>query len=358
MRDTPSVHSRPRIAILATGTPSGEVGGAERFYVGLRDALAQAGAAVDLRYEISDESNFDAIMASYVRFYDLDFSDYDGVISTKAPGYMIRHRNHVCYLQHTMRAYYDMFSHEFPVANEVLFAQRRLIHLLDSEALRRPRTKKMFVVGEEVRQRMKIFNGTTAEVLHQASTMKGFHCGKQNYFFLPGRLHRWKRVDLAIRAMRNVPTPIELLISGTGEDDAKFRTLAEADKRITFLGRVSDDELLEYYANALAVLFVPLREDFGLILQEAFLSGKPVITCEDSGEPARLVRDGLNGLITAPDPASLADAMNRLANDPAAAQAMGNQGRIDVQSMSWSNVAERLLAALGFDAHEREPTNE
>jgi len=40
-----------------------------------------------------------------------------GVISTKAPGYMIRHRNHICYLQHTMRVFYDMFDVEFPKAS-------------------------------------------------------------------------------------------------------------------------------------------------------------------------------------------------------------------------------------------------
>ena len=94
-----------RIAVLATGSVSGEKGGAEQFYTGLRDALIRAGADASIHWEVSDESNFEAVKQSYLRFYDSDLTGYDGVISTKAPGYMIRHRNHVCYLQHTMRVY-------------------------------------------------------------------------------------------------------------------------------------------------------------------------------------------------------------------------------------------------------------
>src|SRR3977135_2465155 len=105
---------RQKIAVLATASAGGEMGGAERFYVGLRDALRTFGADAQIVPVVSDESNFDAILQSYLRFYDLDLSEFDGVISTKAPGYVVRHHNHVCYLQHTMRVFYDMFDVEFP----------------------------------------------------------------------------------------------------------------------------------------------------------------------------------------------------------------------------------------------------
>ena len=95
----------PSIAVLATGSASGEKGGAERFYTGLRDALSKAGADASIHWEVSEDYSFEAIKRSYLRFYDCDLTDYDGVISTKAPGYMIRHRNHICYLQHTMRVF-------------------------------------------------------------------------------------------------------------------------------------------------------------------------------------------------------------------------------------------------------------
>ena len=67
---------------------------------------------------------------------------------------------------------------------------------------------------------------------------------------MPGRLHRWKRVDLIIRTMKYVDRPLTLKITGTGEDEAWFHELAKDDKRIEFLGRVTDEELIGLYADA------------------------------------------------------------------------------------------------------------
>ena len=65
---------------------------------------------------------------------------------------------------------------------------------------------------------------------------------------------------------------------------------------------------------------------------EAFLSAKPVITSPHSGEPARLVRDGVTGFVTAPTPTGLAEAMDLLVRDPARARTMGRQGQLDIQT--------------------------
>ncbi len=339
---------RPRIAVLAVGNRGNEQGGAERFYAGLRDALDSVGAQAEIHWEISDEANIETIKASYLRFYDCDLTAFDGVISTKAPGYMVRHRNHICYLQHTMRVFYDMFDTEFPDAGEPLLEQRRLILALDTAALRTPRTRRIFVISHEVKDRLRIYNGLDAEVLYQASTMSNLRGGSSRYFFLPGRLHRWKRVDLAIEAMRHVRADIELVISGTGEDESRFRALAGSDPRIRFTGRVSDAELADLYADARAVIFVPLREDFGLVTLEAFRSGKPVITCVDSGEPARIVEHGRSGLLSEPNPCALADCMERLAGDPIGAAAMGRRGAAAIEHITWEKVANRLMDALRF----------
>ena len=54
-----------------------------------------------------------SVLASYVRCYDLDLRQYDLVISTKAPTYLVRHPRHVSYLVHTLRVFYDRFAGEF-----------------------------------------------------------------------------------------------------------------------------------------------------------------------------------------------------------------------------------------------------
>ena len=336
-----------RVAVISVKPKTGETGGAERFYQGLVESLNNDRIKADLVEVESDESCFDAIKKTYLRFYDLDLSSYFGVISTKAPAYLVRHSNHVCYLQHTMRVFYDMFDREFPNPGRGVLQQRELILSLDSAALKAPRTKEIFVIGKEVQQRLLAYNALHSKVLHQASSLSGFYTGRFDYVFLPGRLHRWKRVDLIIKAMRYVRSPLKLLICGDGEDKKYFEDLAYDDDRITFLGKVSDQELIDFYANALVVPFVPIHEDFGLVSLEAFLSAKPVITCNDSGEPANIVEDGKSGFVCTPLPEEIAQRIDYLFNNQDLARSMGERGRTWAQSVNWENVSSTLVKSLG-----------
>lgn len=337
---------RPRIAILACLSANGEQGGAERFYTGLRDALCDAGMAAHLLEIYNDERDFEHIQKSYLRFYDLKLDAFDGIVSAKAPSFVARHNNHVCYLMHTMRVFYDMFESTFPHPTRENFEQRRLVHALDTAALQVPR--RLFAIGEEVAERLQRFNGLRAEVVRHPTSMGALREGAFEYFLLPGRLHRWKRARLAIEAMRFVTAPMDLIVAGTGEDEGQLRRAAAGNPRVHFLGRVSDSRLADLYANALAVLFTPQSEDLGLVTLEAFQCAKPVITCTDSGEPARIVKDGVSGYVCRPEPEHVGLAMEHLAHNPERAREMGKAGRSAVGDIAWDQVAATLGDALGF----------
>jgi glycosyltransferase involved in cell wall biosynthesis len=152
--------------------------------------------------------------------------------------------------------------------------------------------------------------------------------------------------------MRFVTSPVELIIAGTGEDEEQFRKLAAGDSRIRFVGRVADEALAELYAGALAVIFTPLREDLGLVTLEAFASAKPLITCIDSGEPSRMVRQGWSGFVCPPDPAQIGARMDQLARSPEGAGQMGRNGAASVASIRWDRVANTLQTALGLADRE------
>jgi glycosyltransferase involved in cell wall biosynthesis len=329
--------------------------GAERHFVGMVDAFRQQVDTDWIQVPIN-ETDWDNVLRSYLDCYDLDLSAYDLVISTKNPTFMVQHPNHVCWLIHQIRVFYDRFDDEYDNLNPAQLAekseQRKLIHLLDTLAFERVR--KIFTNGYETARRLKQYNGFDAEVLHPPVLTRGQYCGGQGYFLLPGRLHRWKRVDLALRAMRHLPDNVPLLIPGAGEDEAYLRETAGKDARIAFLGFVSDQELLDLYANALAILFVPKEEDFGYITIEAMLSHKPVITCTDSGEPAHLVENGRSGFVVKPNPVEVAAAMSVLTNDRALARDMGEYAFAHVPSQSWSDAVKRLLqpTSVSFPALE------
>jgi glycosyltransferase involved in cell wall biosynthesis len=344
-----------KIALLAAASSRNEIGGAERFFAGLCSAINAAGYATEIVPVLNNENGFSNIQETYLRYYDLDLSAFDGVISAKAPAYVVRHPNHVCYLMHTMRVFYDMFDFSFPVATQELRNQRRLVRAWDRAALKPPRTRKVMAIGQEVADRLYNYNGIKAEVVRHPTTLQGLTPGAAfDYLFLPGRLHKWKRVELAIQAMRFVKAPIPLLISGTGEHEDELRALAAKEPRIRFLGRVSDEDLVRLYGGALAVLFTPQREDLGLVTLEAFASGKPVITCVDSGEPARVVVDGTNGFVCPPDPRAIAARIDQLAADKALAARLGGQGLDSVAGITWDAVVTALVTALGFEPAESE----
>jgi len=324
----------------------GHLYGAERHFLGMVQAFKRKVDTDWIQVPIS-EARWETVLQGYLDCYDLDLGAYDLVISTKAPTYMARHRNHVCWLLHQIRVFYDRFEDEYGALPAPVLAerqsQRETIQRLDNLAFRGIR--KIFSNGRETARRLKLYNGFDAEALYPPVFSQGQYCAGQEHFLLPGRLHRWKRVDLAIRAMQCLPNDIPLVIAGTGEDEAYFRRLAGNDPRIRFLGFVSDAEMLKLYANALAVLFVPKEEDFGYITVEAMLSHKPVIVCKDSGEPARLVQHGRTGFVVDPDPVEIAGAMSLLASNRELAREMGEQGYRNAPSQSWDEVVERLIAA-------------
>jgi glycosyltransferase involved in cell wall biosynthesis len=91
------------------------------------------------------------------------------------------------------------------------------------------------------------------------------------------------------------------------------------------------------------VVFPPFNEDYGFVTVEAFMCGKPVITCVDSGGPSELVRDGVNGYVTEPAPEAIAQAMRALMDDRNLAQRLGEAGHEMASHMTWAKAIQQLL---------------
>jgi glycosyltransferase involved in cell wall biosynthesis len=111
----------------------------------------------------------------------------------------------------------------------------------------------------------------------------------EDYFLIVSRLLPYKRIDLAIQACNTLQLP--LVIIGSGRDEARLKRLA--GPTIHFMGRLSDDEVLHYYAHCRA-LILPGEEDFGITPLEAQASGRPVIAYGAGGALASVI-DGVTG---------------------------------------------------------------
>ncbi|HPQ42448.1 MAG TPA: glycosyltransferase, partial [bacterium] len=129
---------------------------------------------------------------------------------------------------------------------------------------------------------------------------------------------------------------------------AYLKNLAGDDRRIRFLGDVSEETLRDLYARSVAVLYTPYREDYGLITVEAMKSGKPVITTADAGGPLEFVRTGVNGWVADPNPESLAEAIRDAVRTGDHLESMGLRAMETVKHISWRNTVEEILKSYRY----------
>ena len=288
------------------------------------------------------------------RLLDLSASNgqpIDAVIATKFPSYFVRHPSKVTWLIHQYRAAYELCGTEYSdfQHTELDVGLRDQLIALDREMLMESR--RLFTISRRTALRLQKFNGLEAEPLYHPSRLAArLRSGPSgNYVLSVGRIESIKRVDLAIRAMEYVDRPIRLLVAGEGTQLESVRRISEErglQDRVSFLGAVSDDELVELYAGALGVVYVPYEEDYGYVTLESFLAHKPVITTHDSGGPLEFVEHDVNGLIGDPEPSALGDAVNRLAANRTVAASLGDAGYDRAKTVTWDGVIEKLLGHL------------
>jgi glycogen synthase len=138
-----------------------------------------------------------------------------------------------------------------------------------------------------------------------------------------GRLDRNKGIDTAVEAMQHLPEDARLEIIGGFDpaEETRLRGLARnagvAD-RVFFTGQLGRPGILEAYARADAVIF-PVRweEPWGLVPLEAMGRGRPVVATGRGGSAEYLRHERNCLLFQTDDSKALAEALRRLAFDPA-----------------------------------------
>ncbi|HJU41199.1 MAG TPA: glycosyltransferase, partial [Vicinamibacterales bacterium] len=224
--------------------------------------------------------------------------------------------------------------------------RRALIHRVDKYLFER--MQKRFVISATVQARLRRFGGIQSDVLYPPPPKRDYrHDYYGDYLFGVSRLAPLKRFDLVLRALAEpVAAGIKCVIAGEGAELDRLmqlRSHLELEHRVQFVGRLDEEGLIEHLARCRAVVFPPWNEDYGFVTVEAFMCGKPVITCHDSGGPAELVHDGENGLVTAPAAEALAHAMRRVMDDRNLAMRMGEEGTRQARAMTWSGAIRQLL---------------
>jgi glycosyltransferase involved in cell wall biosynthesis len=164
-----------------------------------------------------------------------------------------------------------------------------------------------------------------------------------------GRLEPRKGVPFLLDSLalvvRQIPE-VHLYLIGQGSLRRALERQVDAlgiGKNVTFLGRVSDEELAQWYNRVSAAVVPSVFEGFGLTAVEALACGTPVIATRTDGLK-ELIADGENGLLVEyGQTEEMAAAICRLLSDREVRESMaGNARESACKLSSWDEVADRL----------------
>ena len=254
-------------------------------------------------------------------FRKLDLSEFDVIISSSsAEAKAVRKTRpgqiHIAYIHTPPRYYwshYEEFRREFTFGALTPFIRPFIPHFVKKMRkldLESTKDIDVFIANSTVtQQRIKEYYNKPSTVIHPPVEVAKFTPppkGERSGYILWGRHVPYKRFDLAIEACNNLKAPLTVI--GSGPDTERLKSLA--GPTITFIGRVSDEELVQRAQSAKAFLF-PNEEDFGISAVEALAAGTPVIAYKKGGA-LDIVQEGETGVFFEEQSVgSLIDAMKR-----------------------------------------------
>ena len=163
--------------------------------------------------------------------------------------------------------------------------------------------RKMDVIladSKNVQNRIHKFLGLESTVVYPPCDLDKFCWISQgNYYLSTARLTPYKRVDIIIQAFTKLPRK-QLLIASTGPDEKRLKQLAEGFDNIQFTGDINDNELKNLIGNAIATIYIPKDEDFGISPVESMAAGKPVIGSGEGGLLETVIH-GETGWLSSPN---------------------------------------------------------
>jgi glycosyltransferase involved in cell wall biosynthesis len=200
-----------------------------------------------------------------------------------------RRRLHICYIHTPMRYIWDRFDDYFGPAQVGHVASRlffkpiaKLLQIYDRRTV--DRVDVYCTNSRYVAKRIRNLYGREAEVIYGPGDMGSGAAvvrRPEDWYLMVTALVPYKRIDQAIAACAGLGRPLKIV--GKGPEERKLKNLSkEMCASVEFLGFVGDEELLNCYGRAKALIF-PGVEDFGLVPVEAAAAGCPVIALAKGG---------------------------------------------------------------------------
>ena len=226
-------------------------------------------------------------------FQSTDLSGFDLILSNKS-GFChgVRSRKgarkalHVCYCLTPTRFLwlYEQYRERERIGSLLNLGLKPLLALLrrwDYAAAQR--VDHFIAISTEVQERISTIYNRDSIVIHPPVDTHRFSPDPTgsvgDYYLVVSRLIPYKRIDLAVRAFRDLPNE-RLIVVGSGR--ARQSLESQAGPNVTFLGWQPNERILDLMRACKAFVF-PGLEDFGITPVEAMSAGRPVIAFRGGG---------------------------------------------------------------------------
>lgn len=204
--------------------------------------------------------------------------------------------------------------------------------------------EEIFKYYKTEKQKIIVVHSAVADIFHaeEVADLK-----KDKYFLAVSSLNYRKNFIAILKAFdifeKRHPDVFLYIIGDLSNDNFKNIDISryKSNSRIKFLGRVSDEQLVKYYSNALAFVFTSIYEGFGLPPLEAQTCGCPVLV---SDIPPQHEIIGESGVFCNPyRPQNIADCMGEIINN---SDSLKKKGLENAERFSFATSAKQIYDVI------------
>ena len=200
-------------------------------------------------------------------------------------------------------------------------------------------------VSKDARELVVRYFGGDYRVLFNGIEVESFapvaEAPRERVVFFVGRHEERKGLGVLLRAMASLPDDVSVWVASDGPQTAELRAAHAGDRRIEWLGRISDEDKIDRLRRCAAFCAPSLHgESFGVVLLEAMAAGAPVVASDLDGY-RNVATDGVDALLCPPgDPGALGRALLRVLDDAELASALVSAGESRARAHSMERLAE------------------
>ena len=263
-------------------------------------------------------------ISATLKFYFCDFSkDYDFFIFSGNWAHYAAHRHHpnMWYCHTPVRVFYDLYEpftkrlHRLirPFFQVWVWVHRSVdIHSIQS-------VDHILANSKNVQQRISCYFHHDSEVLYPPVNNSTYKFqGYGNFWLSVNRLYPEKRIELQINSFRKMTNENLIIVGGYARGDHAQeyvrKIYRDLSPNVMIAGEVTEEELVDYYAQCKGLICTATDEDFGLTPLEAMASGKPVVAVNGGGFQETVTPD--TGILVPADEGHIIQAIKCISKNP------------------------------------------